>query len=213
MSFNTATGALEGTPLAANATATAFTVTATNPAGHASTALSLRILEFPPRLSLPAALQSTQHLIRSQPAALPPPDNDATFFSSTLTFTSDPALPTGLDLNASTGAISGTPAASTAAAANYTITAANTGGNSSVILALRVHAHPTLAAAGTAHASPLCGPTTGATHAGAQLQPQTSRSSPLPPARSDPPPRRPPPPRTFGRHLGAGRCSSRRRTP
>jgi len=48
-----------------------------------------------------------------------------------------PALPTGLTLNTSTGAISGTPTA-LSAAANYTITATNTGGSTSAAVNISV---------------------------------------------------------------------------
>jgi hypothetical protein len=48
-----------------------------------------------------------------------------------------PALPTGLSLSATTGVISGTPSSATSAA-NYTITATNSGGSSSSILSIAV---------------------------------------------------------------------------
>jgi hypothetical protein len=48
-----------------------------------------------------------------------------------------PALPAGLSLNASTGVISGTPTAVTAAA-DYAVTANNSGGNATVSLSISV---------------------------------------------------------------------------
>lgn len=50
-----------------------------------------------------------------------------------------PALPAGLSLNSSTGAISGTPTAA-AAQATYTVTATNSGGNTTFALVLTVNA-------------------------------------------------------------------------
>ena len=46
-----------------------------------------------------------------------------------------PALPAGLSLSASTGIISGTPAAATATA-SYTVTASNTGGSTTATLTI-----------------------------------------------------------------------------
>jgi gliding motility-associated-like protein len=55
-----------------------------------------------------------------------------------MTFTSNPTLPAGLNLNASTGEISGTPAAYSPTAF-YTITATNAVGSSSVVLPITVN--------------------------------------------------------------------------
>ena len=160
LSFDNETGAFGGTPTVVQEVARTFTVVASNPAGNASTIVSLRVLEIPPQLHLPSALSGTQHLLRSKPATLAAPGNNGG--DRNLVFSSDPALPAGLLINSSTGEISGTPSV-TAASANYTITARGTGGNSSTAVRIRVHGHPTLVAAGTAAASALCGPTTGAT--------------------------------------------------
>ena len=158
--FDTNTGAFEGTPTTVQEAAKTFTVIASNPAGNTSTTVSLRVLETPPRLYLPAALSGTHHLLRSKPARLAVPGNSGG--DRNLAFSSDPALPAGLLINISTGEIAGTPSLA-AASANYTITARSTGGNSSIAVRFRVHGHPTLVATGTAAASALCGPTTGAT--------------------------------------------------
>ena len=56
-----------------------------------------------------------------------------------------PALPTGLSLNTTTGVISGTPS-TTAASANYTVTATNAGGNTTANVTIVVNsAGPTFA--------------------------------------------------------------------
>jgi len=54
-----------------------------------------------------------------------------------VSYSVSPALPTGLTLNTSTGVISGTPTTLTAIA-NYTITAANTGGSTPTSLSIAV---------------------------------------------------------------------------
>ena len=54
-----------------------------------------------------------------------------------VTYTVSPALPAGLSINSTTGVISGTPMAASAAA-NYTVTATNTGGTSSKTLTITI---------------------------------------------------------------------------
>ncbi len=54
--------------------------------------------------------------------------NSATVTGTGITFSVSPALPTGLSLNASTGAITGTPTTPTASAV-YVVTATNSGGS------------------------------------------------------------------------------------
>ena len=62
-----------------------------------------------------------------------------------------PALPAGLSINSSTGAISGTPT-TTSAVTNYTVSAANGGGTSTAIVSITVNAG--LQAPAIAYASP-----------------------------------------------------------
>ena len=54
-----------------------------------------------------------------------------------ITYSIDPALPTGLSIDPTTGVISGTPSA-TAASASYTVTATNAGGNTTATLTVAV---------------------------------------------------------------------------
>ncbi|MBJ7391562.1 MAG: putative Ig domain-containing protein, partial [Chthoniobacterales bacterium] len=66
------------------------------------------------------------------------PDNTPTSSGgAVVSYAVSPALPAGLTLNTSTGVISGTPT-TLATAANYTVTAANTGGSTTAALNLAV---------------------------------------------------------------------------
>ncbi len=67
--------------------------------------------------------------------------NLPTVTGSDLSWSVAPALPAGLSLDASTGAITGTPTA-IHAAAPYTVTAANVGGSASVVLQITVATSP-----------------------------------------------------------------------
>lgn len=55
-----------------------------------------------------------------------------------VSYSVSPALPAGLTLNTSSGIISGTPT-TLAAAANYTITATNTGGSTTASVSITVN--------------------------------------------------------------------------
>ena len=55
-----------------------------------------------------------------------------------LSYSISPALPAGLTLNTASGIVSGTPSVITAIA-NYTVTATNTGGTTTVALTLTVN--------------------------------------------------------------------------
>ena len=66
-------------------------------------------------------------------------DSPSSTGGAVVSYMVSPALPAGLSLNPTTGVISGTPTALTAAA-NYTITATNSGGSISATLNLTVNA-------------------------------------------------------------------------
>jgi hypothetical protein len=118
LTLNASTGAVTGTPtVTANATALTFTVTdASNPAQSASVHLTLNVAAA----NSPAPLSITT---TSLPAA-----QVGTAYNSVLAttggtapyiWTVNPSLPSGLSLNTSTGAITGTPTA-TANAVSFT---------------------------------------------------------------------------------------------
>ncbi|WP_353072831.1 beta strand repeat-containing protein [Tunturiibacter gelidoferens] len=134
LSLNATTGTLSGTPTSATPQAT-YTITATNSAGSTTATVSIVVNPPPPtNLVYP---QTTIAATVGQSIATDTPTVTGTVTS----FTVSPALPAGLSLNASTGAISGTPTAVTAQA-TYTITAANSAGSTTATLKIAVNPAP-----------------------------------------------------------------------
>ena len=134
LSLNASTGAISGTPTLAAAQAT-YVVTATNASG--STPASLQIVV---QLAPPANLLYPQTVITAtvgQAIATDTPTVTGTVTSYTVT----PALPAGLSLSPSTGAISGRPT-TVATQTSYTITAANASGSAMATVQIVVNAAP-----------------------------------------------------------------------
>ena len=123
-------GTITGTPTVA--ATSAFTVTATNGTRFASTNLSYTIAGAPTGLNYTTpATYPEQSLITPN---LPNPSGGApTSYAVTLG-----TLPAGLVLNASTGAISGTPTGPTAGAVSITITGTNSYGGASQVVVITV---------------------------------------------------------------------------
>jgi hypothetical protein len=92
------------------------------------------------------------------------------------TYTVSPALPTGLSLDGTTGAISGTPTVATAAA-NYTVTATNSDGSTSATISITVNAAPTFT---TCPAAPVTATTAAGTCMAAVSYTVTAAGSPAP---------------------------------
>ncbi|MCP5500265.1 MAG: putative Ig domain-containing protein [Leptospiraceae bacterium] len=146
LSFNSSTGLISGTP-SVSLSSTVFTVTATNIAGSVSTSLTLSILPInpDPPSSLSYSSSSNTFLQGVSISSLNP------VVTGTVTsYSVNPALPTGLSLNTSTGVISGTPSA-TQAASSYTITASNTAGstNTSILIIINPQAPSVLIYSGS----------------------------------------------------------------
>lgn len=131
LSLNTTTGAISGTPTAIKV-AQDYTVTALNDGGNGTATFSLAV-----RVDAPTNLKyDFAHTNFLRNTAIP--TVTPTYTGSPVTsFSVNPALPAGLTLNTSTGAISGTPNTLTAAQ-NYTVTATNDGGTGTAILSLLV---------------------------------------------------------------------------
>lgn len=131
LTLDRTTGILSGTPLALKA-ATTHTVTASNAEGTATTSLTLTVTDLAPAgLSYP-----TDPALYYRGTAITP--NAPTQTGGQVTSWSvSPALPQGLLLNSSTGAISGTPLVVKAAAV-YTVTATNSAGSTSVALTIQI---------------------------------------------------------------------------
>jgi hypothetical protein len=120
---------MTGTPTAVTSAST-YSVTATNSAGSASTAVTITVKDVAPTLSYTGSPFSyTVGTLVSL---------SATTGGGTITgCVSSPALPAGLSLSNTTCAISGNPTA-VASAANYVITASNSGGTASATINLTV---------------------------------------------------------------------------
>ncbi len=129
LSVNTSTGLISGTPTTAGTYS--VTISATNAGGTGSHTLTLTINPAPPVITSP--LTATGQV--------------GVAFSYTITATNSPTsynaagLPTGLNVNTSTGVISGTPAIGTDAGSPYsvTISATNAGGTGSATLTLTIN--------------------------------------------------------------------------
>jgi uncharacterized repeat protein (TIGR01451 family) len=135
LALNTSTGVITGTPLALAPTAN-YTVTATNSGGSATVALNITVNDVPPS----SLTYSANPAIYTKGAAIAA-NNPGSSGGPVVSYSVSPALPAGLALNTSTGVISGTPTA-LAPAANYTVTATNTGGSAMVALNLTVNDVP-----------------------------------------------------------------------
>ena len=120
LSFDTTTGVISGTPLAAES-GTTYTITASNEAGAATTALNLVVLVPPTALTY--AGPATGKVGNALAQVVPSFSGDAD------TFAISPDLPDGLMLNYTSGILSGTPT-SARLPLIYTVSAANVGGAS-----------------------------------------------------------------------------------
>ncbi|MBL7716286.1 MAG: putative Ig domain-containing protein [Bdellovibrionales bacterium] len=134
LSLNTSTGVISGTPTAVAPTAN-YTVTATNSGGSATATVNITVNDQPPVFSYttnPAVYVKDSAITNNSPI------NTG---GSVVSYSVSPALPAGLSLNTSTGVISGTPTTVTAAA-NYTVTATNTGGSANVAVNITINDIP-----------------------------------------------------------------------
>jgi hypothetical protein len=134
LAIDSTTGVISGTPTASSPTTT-YTITATNAGGSTTTTVQLTVnapLPPPSALSYP---QATITATVGQAIAADTPTVTGTVSSYTVA----PTLPAGLSINATTGAISGTPTAVTAQA-SYTVTATNASGSTTATLQITVNA-------------------------------------------------------------------------
>jgi len=134
LQFSTSTGAISGIPTAASPT-TSYQVTATNSAGSTTTTV---------QITVNAAVQAPSNLSYPQASIAATVGNAITTDTPTVTGTVtswsiNPALPSGLSLSSTTGAISGIPGA-ISAQTTYTVTAANAGGSTTATVQITVTA-------------------------------------------------------------------------
>ncbi|TDQ06308.1 putative Ig domain-containing protein, partial [Pedobacter metabolipauper] len=136
LSFSTTTGVISGTPSVLK-TVTNYTVTATNTGGNTTASLNIAVNDV-----IPSALSYTTPNVFTRGTAI-------TSLSPTVSggavtsYSISPALPAGLSLNATTGIISGTPAA-ISPTVNYTVTAANSGGNTTALVSITINSDVTM---------------------------------------------------------------------
>jgi hypothetical protein len=129
--LDTLTGVISGTPTAVSA-ATGYTVTASNSAGSTVATLNITV-----RIAAPANLTYLANPV-TYTVGTPIASNTPTSGGGAPTgYSVIPALPAGLALNPTTGAITGTPTVVTAAA-NYTLTASNGTGSTTASLNITV---------------------------------------------------------------------------
>ena len=132
LSLDTSTGAISGTPTDITASAT-YTVTATNTGGSDTATLTIEVNDVAP--SSVTYSQSSFTLTKGTAMTTTTPTTSGGPVTS---WSVSPSLPAGLSLDATTGAISGTPTAVTSSA-SYTVTASNTGGSDSTVLTITVN--------------------------------------------------------------------------
>ena len=135
LSLNTATGVISGTPTTVTS-ASAYVVTATNVAGTTTAGVSITVnTGVLPPTSLTYAVNPAVYTVGRAISSNTPSSGGG----AVAIYSVSPALPTGLSLNTSTGAISGTPTTVTPNAA-YAVTATNAGGSTVVAVSITVNA-------------------------------------------------------------------------
>ena len=124
LSFNTATGAITGTPSVTSAAAS-YTVTVTD--STSATATASFSLTVNPAVTATQSVASTTLTQNKAATTFTPVTGGGG--TGALTYAVSPGLPAGLSFNTSSGAVSGTPSAASAAT-TYTVTVTDTNGAS-----------------------------------------------------------------------------------
>ncbi len=132
LSLDANVGIISGTPTALTATGI-FTVTASNSGGSAAAILTITVNDVPPA----GLVYSTNPLVCIKGAAISASSPSGTG-GPVVSYSVSPDLPAGLNLNTSSGIISGVPTA-VAPLSTYLITASNSGGNTTVSLTITVN--------------------------------------------------------------------------
>ena len=138
LSFNTATGVLSGTPNGASAGTYPVTITASNGVSTATLSLTISIYLAPTFTSTAA---TTFTVGRAGTFSV------TTSGSPTASLSLTGTLPSGVTFNASTGVLSGTPAAGTGGSYTVVLTATNLGGTTTQSFTLTVNQLPTFVSA------------------------------------------------------------------
>ena len=142
LSFSTTTGAISGTPTALQS-ATNHTVTASNAGGSAMEVISVAVQAQPP-MNLDYAGSPFVFNVGTPIS----PTQFPTVTGTVNSYSISPALPAGITFSTGTGAIAGTPTA-TSATASYTVTATNSAGNDTDVISVTVNGPVTCDAGAT----------------------------------------------------------------
>ena len=134
LTFETSNGTIWGTPTEVSSS-TSYTVTATNPGGSGTATVTIQVNDVAPSSVTYSPNSFTLTNGTAMTTAIP------TYGGTVISWSVAPPLPSGLSLDSSTGAISGTPTAITSSA-TYTITATNTGGSATAIVTIQVNMAP-----------------------------------------------------------------------
>ncbi|CAN7661605.1 putative Ig domain-containing protein [Ensifer adhaerens] len=161
LTLNTSTGAINGTPTAGGFGTANFAVTATAATSGSATANYTIVIGAPPVVVTPAT--GTALIAGTVGSAYSQTISASGGVGAFTYVVSSGALPDGLTLNASTGAISGTPTAGAFGTANFTVTAAAaTAGSASATYSIVVGAPPVVLTPATGTA--LSGGTVGSSY-------------------------------------------------
>jgi hypothetical protein len=133
LSLSATTGIVSGTPTGVTSTGS-YMVLASNSAGGATVVLSITVNDQQPSV----LSYSTNPAIYTEGLQIGP-DNPTNTGGTVISYAVSPALPAGLTMNTLSGIIIGSPTI-VAAATNYTITATNSGGNTTAVLNITVMA-------------------------------------------------------------------------
>ncbi|WMW77319.1 putative Ig domain-containing protein [Flavobacterium sp. 20NA77.7] len=133
LTFNTTSGAITGTPTVVSS-ATNYTVTATNPSGSTTAIISITVNNISPT-NLQYTGSPFSYFVQNSITPIAAPTNTGGIVTA---YAVSPALPSGLTINTSTGAITGTPTVAVPAT-NYTITASNATGSTTATINITVN--------------------------------------------------------------------------
>ena len=132
MNFGSDNGTIWGTPTT-DMSSTNYTVTANNSAGSFSTTFSMQIMSAPSGITY-----SPSSMTLEKGTAMT--TNTPSYSGSTVTSWSiSPALPSGLNFDTSTGAISGTPSVLQTSSQSYTVTATNGQGSATTSVSITIN--------------------------------------------------------------------------
>ena len=136
LNIDSSTGEISGTPTVLS-TETTYTITATNTGGSATTTIDITINDIAPSL---ITYSSTSYTFTKDfgPSTTGVPTTSG---GPVVTWSVSPTLPTGLNIDSSTGEIIGTPTI-LSTSTTYTITATNTGGSTTTTLDITVNDVP-----------------------------------------------------------------------